>query len=163
MAHNYSIKKSKQFSRTYSVIALAIAFVFHLSLLSGNLYAQKKEKDKELDGKIFTIQLTEEGKKAGKEVEDEVSFKSNKFKSKVMFEKNKFGPGEYTVTVDSSNAESRVVTFEAESKIGSDELLTWEGTITGEEIEGTAVWTKKGKTKKEYSFTGTLKQKQKKK
>ena len=125
-------------------------------IFSSDVYAQKKKKDKELDGKVFLVELSEEGGKVGKSISEELTFKSDKFKAKVMAEKNKFDPAAYTVSVDSSSGE-RIISFEAESKNDGGELLNWKGTINNEDAEGKAVWTKKGKVKKEYSFSGNLK------
>ena len=76
-----------------------------------------------------------------------------------MMAENKLPAGPYTVTVDSS-ASPKTITFQSESKNGDDEVLKWDGTITDEAIEGTAIITnKKGKTVHDYSFTGTLKAK----
>ena len=118
-------------------------------------FRSKEKKDKELDGKIFNIELIEEGKK--KAISDEISFKSDKFKSKTMDEKNDFGATSYLVKVDTS-ASDKIMSFEAESKNKTDEVLNWKGTITNEDIEGKIIWTKKGKVKKEYSFSGSLKE-----
>ena len=133
-------------------------------MLSGSAYAQKKPApDKLLAGKIYTIELAAQGKKAGDPVADEITFKSDKFTSKVMKTDEKFAPSSYTAELDESDPANKVITFETEGKNPSDDLIKWTGTITGDDIEGAATWTnKKGKVKKEYSFTGTLKGKKKK-
>lgn len=155
---------------------LCILSIMCVVTLSNSVYAQKKDvpekkaapekkvPDKLLAGKVFTIDLTAQGgKKAADPEKDELSFKSDKFTSNLMKTNEQFMATPYTAAIDSSNAESKVITFEAESKNSGDEILKWSGTITGEDIEGTAVWTsKKGKIKKEYKFTGTLKGKKKK-
>lgn len=132
--------------------------------LSNSAFGQKKPPpDKLLAGKIYTIDLAAQGKKAGDPVPDELTFKSDKFTSKVMKTDEKFAPAAYTAELDTTDAANKVITFECESKNPDTELLKWTGTITGEDIEGTAVWTnKKGKTKKEYTFSGTLKGKKQK-
>lgn len=132
--------------------------------VSNSAFAQKKPApDKLLAGKIYTIELAAQGKKAGDPEPDEITFKSDKFTSKLMKTSEQFAPSAYTAELDTSDAANKIITFESESKNTSDELLKWTGTITGEDIEGTAVWTnKKGKMKKEYTFTGTLKGKKKK-
>lgn len=135
------------------ICAFALLFTTTDSIL-----AQKKEKDKELDKKVLLIELNEEGKK--KATPDELSFSNNKMKSKFFAEKG-FAAEAYTVTVDST-AEERTVTFESTQKNDADEELVWTGTVTEKEVEGTAVLSKKGKIKKEYSFTGSVKQKGKK-
>lgn len=147
-----------------SIVSLLSAATLCFLTVSNCAYAQKKPApDKLLAGKIYTIELAEQGKKAGDPEPDELTFKSDKFTSKVMKLDEKFMPSAYTAELDTSDAANKIITFESESKNPGEELLKWTGTITGEEIEGTAVWTnKKGKMKKEYTFTGTLKGKKKK-
>lgn len=143
------------------------SFAICILALTTGTYAQKKKgPDKILGNKIYTIELTAQGgKKASEPESDELSFKGDKLTSKMMQSDFEFEPALYTVTVDSSNmVEGKpTISFESESKNGADEPMKWTGTVTGETIEGTAVWTgKKGKVKKEYTFTGTQKGKKKK-
>ncbi len=136
---------------------IKIILIGMLAAVSINLFAQKKEKDKVLVNKIYTIELTETGgKKAGKPVSDEISFKDDKLKSKFMASENKFPASAYTVSVDSAS-NPKTITFQSDSKNPDGEELKCNGTITDEAIAGTAVISKKGKTKKEYSFSGNLK------
>jgi hypothetical protein len=146
-------------------------------LASNSTYAQKKDApekkvpekkaapDKLLAGKIFTIEITVTGgKKAAEPEKDEISFKSDKFTSNLMKKESQFMPSAYTPTLDPSNAAGAVINFESEMKNADDETLKWTGTINGDDIEGTAVLTnKKGKVKKEYSFSGSKKGLKKKK
>jgi len=144
---------------------LYLLSVLSFITLSNTALAQKKAPpDKLLSGKTFTIELTAQGgKKASEPESDEITFKSDKLTSKLMKTDHEFMPSPYTATIDSSNSDSNTIAFVSESKNSSEEVLKWSGNITGESIEGTAVWTnKKGKTKKEYAFTGTLKGKKKK-
>ncbi len=144
---------------------LSLLSICVLFTLSNNIYAQKKEApakkgppDKLLAGKIFTIELVGQGKKAGDPEADEISFKGGVFTSNLMKKENEFKPGPYTVEADSSAEAGKTLSFESEMKNPSDEVLAWKGTITKDDIEGTATWTnKKGKTKKEYTFTGSKK------
>ena len=145
--------------------------------LSGNAYAQKKDApekkvvekkappDKLLAGKVFTIEITATGgKKAADPENDEISFKSDKFTSNLMKKESQFMPAPYTPSLDSSNAAGAVINFESEMKNADEETLKWTGTITADDIEGTAVLTnKKGKVKKEYAFSGSKKGLKKKK
>ncbi len=158
MIKNYKSNSKKSFLLFFNAIVL------YFLTISNIAYAQKKPApDKLLAGKIFTIELAAQGKKAGDPEADEISFKSDKFTSKLMKTDEKFAPSAYTAVLDTADAANKVITFESESKNAGEELLKWTGTITGEDIEGTAVWTnKKGKTKKEYTFTGSLKGKKKK-
>lgn len=146
------------FSSRGAIAVLMLMF----SLSSSAAFAQKKEKkEKIIDNQTYTVTLTEEAsKKPTKPLPDELSFKGEKLKSKALNEKYKFGSGNFTAVIDSSNIEEPIITFEAEMKGETDDdVLNWKGTINGEDIEGTATWNKRGKVKKEYSFSGTLKKK----
>lgn len=153
METNHTSKKSRKGFLYF--IAIVVFYVASTT----SVYAQKEAKDQILSGKVFTIELVAQGgKKEAKPESDEISFKADKFTSKLMKTENEFSSASYTVSESSG-----VITFEAESKNKSEDVLKWTGTITGEAVEGTAVWTtKKGKTKKEYNFTGSLKEKKKK-
>ncbi|MBI4930827.1 MAG: hypothetical protein HY841_08705 [Bacteroidetes bacterium] len=138
-----------------SLSALTVAFF----TFNSNAFAQKKAKDKVLANKTYTVDMTETtAKKAGKTETDEISFKSEKLNSKFMTSQNHFPAATYTVSVDSSS-ESMDISFQSDGKSPDGEEIKWEGTVTDKDIEGTAIISKKGKTKKEYSFTGTLKEK----
>jgi hypothetical protein len=141
----------------------AIAFVFFA--FNADALAQAKAKapkDKVLAGKIYTVEMAETtGKKVGKKANDEIGFKSEKLNSKFMTTENHFPAALYTVTVDSSSTPA-TISFVSEGKNSDGEDIKWEGTITGDDIEGTAIITKKGKTKKEYAYTGSIKTKGKK-
>jgi hypothetical protein len=142
-------------NKIFGFICLALLFV------AGQSFAQKNKKEKPLDGLNFEAKLTVEAQaKPTKPMEDELSFKGNKLKSKALAEKYNFKAGEFTATVDSSNAEEIVITFDAVMKGETpDDVLTWHGTVTGEDIEGSAIWTKKGITKKSFAFVGMQKKK----
>ncbi len=138
-----------------SVTAMVFAFFsFHISAFS-----QKKEKDKVLVNKTYTVEITENNVKKAKTEADEISFKSEKLNSKFMTSQNKIPAAAYTVSVDSTS-EAKTITFSSEGKNADGDVVKWDGTITGDDMEGTAVITnKKGKTIHDYSFTGTLKAK----
>ena len=121
--------------------------------------SKKGPKDKVLVGKIYTVDMAETtGKKVGKKANDEIAFKGEKLSSRFMTSENHFPAALYTVTVDSSSTPP-VISFVSEGKSSDGEDIRWEGTITGDDIEGSAIITKKGKTKKEYSYTGSIKTK----
>ncbi len=147
--------KNKLFCYLCNKNTIAICFI----LLYSFSFAQKKVK-KPLDAQTFTIELIEQGKKKAKPIADELSFKSDKFASKYMAAESQFKPAIYTATVDSTASEP-TISFDFESKNTDDETLHWVGTVKGEAIEGTTTLAKKGKTKKEYAFSGTLKTKKK--
>jgi hypothetical protein len=141
-----------------TILSLAVLMIAFFTVHTDAI-AQKKEKDKFLANKVYTIDLTETGgKKTPKPESDEISFKGDKMNSKYMSTEYKFAAAAYTVTVDSSSA-SKEITFSCLGKNPDGEEIKWDGTITDDAIEGTAVISKKGKTKKEYTFSGTQKEK----
>ena len=141
-----------------TLIPLSMALLSFITA-GTNAFAQKKGKDKILVNKTYTVEITETtGKKVGKTDNDEISFKSEKLNSKWMTTNNHFPAALYTVSVDSSSTPPSF-TFTSEGKDQDGQDIKWEGSVTGDDIEGTAVISKKGKTKKEYAFTGALKPK----
>lgn len=143
-------------------LSMRLLAIFLLALTIPAMAQKKAKEPKVIEDGIFLIKLTEEAtKKATKAIDDELSFKGGKAKSKALSDKYKFKAGSFTATADSTDPEDPIVTFEAEMKGDTDDdVLIWKGTITGgEDIEGTATWNKKGKVKKEYSFSGALRKK----
>ena len=127
--------------------------------------AQKKKEKSPVENKTYDVTISEvKAGKTGKGVADQISFKSQKIKSKVVEEKIDFAPVKYTITSDSTATESegdaiRTIGFDAEGTNDKDETLKWTGTITNGAIEGNVVLSKKGKTKKEFTFSGNEKAK----
>lgn len=151
-------------------IALTALALFALSSFS---FAQKVKvvKDKLLDNKVYEIEINEDGAKKPKPIKDEMSFRSQKIKSKYMDEKFMLNSGIYVVTVDTAYVEGetegsqvleKTINFTAESVNGDKEKLAWTGSVTGEDIEGTIILSKKDKVKKQWTFSGTQKSKKKK-
>ena len=138
----------------FSLSVLTVSLFFSTT----NSFAQKKEKDKVLVKKIYTVEFTETGVKKPKPVSDEINFNGEKMSSKFMSSENGFQASPYTVTVDSS-ASPKTIAFEVLGKNSDSEELKLNGTITGDAVEGTATVTRKGKTKHEYTFSGNLKEK----
>jgi hypothetical protein len=147
-----------------------ILIVFTLLFVSFASQAQtqkpKKEKlvkDVLMEGKRFVINVSDDSKRNGKPQEDNITFKGGKFKSKLMEEEHGFQGCIYKViSGDSTNMDQKKYVFEAIQKLeggDNDETLNWTGNIDGEDIEGTIIWVKKGKTKKEYSYYGGAKSK----
>jgi len=142
-----------------SVLSLAaLTFLFFISI---NSFAQKKEaapkkqKDKVLVNRTYTIGITQTGTKSPKQEIDEISFKSGKLNSKFMTTQLHFPAGDYTVVSVDSTQKYVEVTFTSETQNPNGETLKWEGTITDDVIEGKmAVTAKKGKTTGEYIFSG---------
>lgn len=121
--------------------------------------AQKKAKDKILAGKVYKVEFNEQGGKKPMSMPDEISFKGEKLNSKVTAGQLKFPPASYTATVDSS-ANPVVAEFKAESMNPDKETLKWEGTVEGDQLEAkVTIITAKGKTKREFTVSGTMKPK----
>ncbi|MDQ3047201.1 MAG: hypothetical protein M3R27_06600 [Bacteroidota bacterium] len=128
-------------------------------LITVNAFAQKRVKSP-VDGKIFSLTLTEEGKKKPEITKDECSFLSGKFKSNYMFQAG-FTQVDYEYEVDSTSGKP-VVKFTAEAKNDeSQERFSWEGSVDDDKLTGTAIIRKKGKVLHTYAVTGTQKNKKK--
>lgn len=124
-------------------------------------FAQGKKPKSPVDGKIFTVTLTEQDKKKAEPVKDEVSFMTGKFKSNFMMQAGFSGQPDYEYEVDSTSGKT-IVKFTVEMKNNdSQERFSWEGTVDDDKIEGTATIRKKGKIEHTYKFSGTQKNKKK--
>ena len=132
------------------IISALICFSFFAS-------GQVKEKKNELNGKTFSIKLNlTEGKRKGWQWStDEISFHSGKLQSKVMSTKEKFPLADCAITVESSSPEKTFSFAVTVNNPGGSEII-WKGTVTGNNIEGTAVWTNMKGTQS-YSFSGKMK------
>lgn len=135
--------------------------LFLLVASSTFVFAQAKKGKSPIDGKIFSITLTEPDKKKAEPVKDEVSFMTGKFKSMFMTQAGFMGQPDYEYEVDSTSGKV-IVKFTVEMKNNdSQERFSWEGTVDDDKIEGTAIIRKKGKIEHTYHFTGTQKNKKK--
>ena len=141
-------------------IKLFASLVLISAMSASSIFGQSKKSAGPLDGKVFTVQATENGKKKAKPEPGELNFKGGKMKSS-LFADAGYKDTKYDATVDSSSAEPSIA-FTVNCEIGKEEFFKWDGSINGENIEGTAQLTKKDKVKKSYAFTGTLKSKKKK-
>lgn len=133
--------------------------VFSIALLLTFLYAsgQNKEAIKEVNGKTFNIILTlTNGKRSGWQwTTDKVHFESNRLTSAEMTKREKFPSGTCSLKLDST-ASTKTVKFKTSVKNSSGSKIEWQGTVTGNQIEGTAIWTDKQSTES-YSFSGSVK------
>jgi len=102
-----------------------------------------------LDGKSFVGAMTARGKAKGDK--DTFVFKDGKFRSTLC---DGYGFAETAYTAAVSDVSTR---FEAEATSPQEGTMKWKGTVKGDTIEGTAVWTKPGQTDTAYTFKGTLK------
>jgi hypothetical protein len=117
-------------------------------------HAQAKKKGGKLDRKTYVCEFILTGKK--KAEGDEVKFSGGTMVCKMM-QDDGFKATAYESSVDSSSAPP-VISFSMEAKDDKENTFKWEGKVTGDDIEGTAIITdKKGKVKKSYSFDGVIK------
>jgi hypothetical protein len=134
--------------------------IFSLLFIVSFSLAQSKKKSGKLDRKTYTCDVTQDGKK--KSNPDELKFSGGVFQCKTLLDDD-FKASEYETTTDSS-ASPPVITFTCEAKNEKEDVYTWTGTVTGDDIQGTATLvSKKGKTKKSFTYSGTLKGKKPKK
>ena len=112
-----------------------------------------------LEGKTFSIKLEITGaeRRGMPWTTDEISFEDGKLISKVMSEKEGFPPFDCAITVDSSSSPVKIHFTASGHNTGVSDIK-WEGTITGNKIKGTAVWTNMNGPQAQ-TFSGTLKKK----
>lgn len=124
-------------------------------LLSINLFAFGKDN---LNGKTFTIKLTVSGdeREGIKWTSDELHFHDGAFTSSFMTAKEKFPEFKYDVIPDTSSEEN--VRLTATARNDGESTISWEIKITGNSIEGIAIWTNMHGPQKEF-FKGSLKEK----
>ncbi|MFQ5993258.1 MAG: hypothetical protein ACE5NA_12540 [Nitrospiraceae bacterium] len=104
-----------------------------------------------LDGKKFFGPGGAKGKKPHHN--DELVFKDGTFRS-VQCNKHGFGAAPYTTTIQGD-----VVHFQAETTSPTQGKIVWQGTMNGDTLEATFLWTKERwywTIRNEYWFKGTL-------
>ncbi len=102
-----------------------------------------------LDGKTFVGESGEKGKAKGDA--DEIVFANGTFRSKSC-DAYGFTAAPYTTT-----QKDGVVSFTAHGKSPKEGAMQWTGTVKGDALEGTAVWTKAGQADIHYWVNGKLK------
>ena len=116
-----------------------------------------------IDGKTFTVDLYKAGKTKLYD-HDDLKFSAGKFKSVLFVDWGFTKASKYQITVDSTSSSTKIYSWTVEAINDIKEKMTWSGTITGEDIEGTSeLVNAKGETKYNFTFTGKLKGKQSKK
>jgi hypothetical protein len=145
------------------------ASVLTVGILSINAIKKGEPKDS-VDKRKFTVIMTEvkEGTPPKKGVEDEFEFKSGKFFSLFLEEKNQFKWVKYEVTKDSAYTdeeqnESHWTEVEVSATDDSDQTMVLKCVVDNYDISGDIKITKKDKLKKKYEFTGKEKAGKKKK
>jgi hypothetical protein len=103
------------------------------------------------------VHQEEKERKRKEPFEDELSFRSNQAWSKVMqgADNGRFLRGVYAVKKEEVMGEY-IYHFQIINKNSKGMSLKWEGKVFGDQIEGSATISKKGKVKEEYTFTGML-------
>ncbi len=102
-----------------------------------------------LDGKTFAGEMTKKGEAKGDQ--DTFVFKDGKFRSTAC---DAYG---FTETAYTAAVSDIATTFEAVAMSPKEGTMKWKGTVKGDSVEGTAVWTKNGQADMHYTFKGTLK------
>ena len=130
-------------------------------------WAQRRPKDKILDRKVFSISMEHLTVKKKKLIpfDEELTFRSNRLTTKHMrmSDAGGFQPGEYVITEKEEMLGEKIYHFQAINKNSKGMSLKWEGKVFGDQIEGKATVSKKGKVKREFAFNGAIKQKRKRK
>ena len=134
---------------------LFIAFLLFGSI---RLSAQTKPTDAVLNNKTFSIILIKKSgdRKGWQWTTDELSFISNKLISKVQKEKEGFPSSVCSIAIDSS-ASPKTIKFKTTVKNTGISKIIWDGTVKGEQIDGTAIWIN-GQGTQVYTFSGTIKE-----
>lgn len=133
-------------------------FFLSILLISSSVILKAQTQNKgPLDKKTFTVEVFKEGKKKALD-SDELKFNLGKFKSKYFSDWGFTKASIYKVTSVDSTSENKIYSWTSETTSDIKETMTWSGTITGEDIEGTSqIVNAKGETKYSFTFTGKLK------
>jgi hypothetical protein len=116
--------------------------------------APKKVKKELLDGKKYVGQFIAKGKTSGSP--DTLVFSKGKFRSRFCRTYG-FRRAAYTATQNKDQ-----IAFSADTKSKKEGKMVWKGSVRGDVLEASAVWTKpNSKAPVEYTFKGTLKKKKK--
>ena len=130
-------------SSTIYLFALAL----FLSLIGTNLNIAVA--DDSLDGKSFLVELSET--KNNEVTKDELIFKDGTFFS-VECEQYGFGPASYE-----SKSEGDAILFESTIVSDKEGKFEWEGSVKGDKITGTSIWSKEGQDPIIYTYKGNMK------
>jgi len=101
-----------------------------------------------LDGKVFVGEIGKKGQKAGDK--DDLIFKDGKFLSTACA---KYG---FTEAPYTAMAGEKKTTFETETMSPKEGTMKWKGTIQGEMVRATVIWSKPGNKLQELWYRGKL-------
>ena len=145
--------------RTLGLSVLLFGFV----LIASQALAQRRPKDKILDRLAFVVTMEHQSdrKKTLEPFEEELSFRSNRMSSKHMRSQagGGFMLGDYAISKVEKVMDENVIHFQAINRNQKGMSLKWEGKVFGKQIEGTAIVSKNGKIKQEFTFAGARKEK----
>lgn len=102
-----------------------------------------------LDGMAFAGDAVDPG--TGKHDSDEITFANGMLHSKGC-DQYGFAPAAYTATREGEGTH-----FVSETSSPKEGRIAWSGTVTGDHLTGTMVWTKEGQQPISYAVTGTKK------
>ena len=100
-----------------------------------------------LDGKRFIVDMAEK-KEGAEQSKDTLTFTNGSFQSLACIPWG-FGAATYTAT-----GETEATGFNAVCTSEKEGTMTWTGTIDGDKINGTTVWTKEGQDPITYVWMG---------
>lgn len=103
-----------------------------------------------LDGRSFVGDSGEKGKPAAEK--DTIHFANGRFHSEGC-DTYGFGEAPYKATAAADGS----VSWTSETTSAKEGSISWKGTVKGDQIEGTYVWTKAGQKPIEYWLKGTAK------
>jgi hypothetical protein len=102
-----------------------------------------------LDSKSFLVELSET--KTNEVTKDELIFKDGTFFS-VECEQYGFGPASYE-----SKSKGDAILFESTLVSDTEGKSEWEGSVKGDKITGTSIWSKEGQDPIIYTYEGNMK------
>lgn len=106
--------------------------------------------DSSLDGKTFSVQLSEHGKK-GEPTDDELIFKDGTFFS-TDCEQYGFGSSPYE-----TRTKGDLILFKSTLTSEKEGKGEWEGRVSGDKISGLFIWSKAGQDPIIYEYEGSIK------
>ncbi len=113
--------------------SVMMKLVVMVALATGGVAAAKRGA---LDGRSFRATVGEKGKATGDA--ELLTFQDGRFHSRAC-DAYGFGDGAY-----SARSSGGVTTFEADTTSAKEGRMHWRGTVAGDAVEGTYVWTKAG-------------------
>ncbi len=120
--------------------------IFSFFLLIGFGFTHAQDKQSPLDGKKYKIELIKEGKT---ESVDTVAFMNS------MFQTPTFQQHGFTQGIAYVKPTKDYFTWGSTLKSDKEGVMAWQGSVTGDKIEGTFTWRKSGQISVTYKFTGT--------